>query len=106
MAIEKLKRHKSPGIDQNPAELLKARCRTIHSEIHKLTNSIWNMEELPEEWKESIILHLSIRRVMKQILVITETYHFCPLRQYFIQSPSVKVNSISRRNYWGSSVRF
>ena len=51
MAIEKLKRHKSPGIDQSPAELLKARCRTIHSEIHKLTNSIWNKEELPMEGK-------------------------------------------------------
>ena len=24
------------------------------SEINKLINSIWNKEELPEEWKESI----------------------------------------------------
>jgi hypothetical protein len=31
MAIEKLKRHKSPGINQIPAELIKARGRTIHS---------------------------------------------------------------------------
>jgi predicted site-specific integrase-resolvase len=29
MAIEKLKRHKSPGIDQIPAELIKAEGRTI-----------------------------------------------------------------------------
>jgi hypothetical protein len=29
---------------------------TIHSDIHKLINSIWNKEELPEEWKESIML--------------------------------------------------
>jgi len=34
LAIEKLKRHKSPGIDQFPAELIKARGRTICSEIH------------------------------------------------------------------------
>jgi len=54
MVIEKLKRHKSPDIDQIPAELIKARVRTIHSEIHKLINSIWNKKELPEEWKESI----------------------------------------------------
>jgi hypothetical protein len=26
------------------------------SAIHKLTNSIWNKEELPEQWKESIIV--------------------------------------------------
>jgi hypothetical protein len=56
MAIEKLKRHKSPGIDQIPAELIKAGGRTICSEIHKLINSIWNKEELPEQWKESIIV--------------------------------------------------
>jgi len=29
LAIEKLKSKKSPGIDQIPAELIKARCRTI-----------------------------------------------------------------------------
>jgi hypothetical protein len=49
MAIEKLKRHKSPGIDQIPAELVKARGRIIRPEIHKLIISIWNKEELPEK---------------------------------------------------------
>jgi len=48
--------HKSPGIDQIQSKLIKAGGRTIHSEIHKLINSIWNEEELPEEWKESIIV--------------------------------------------------
>ena len=56
LAIEKLKIHKSPGFDQIPAELIKAGDRTICSEIHKLMISIWNEEELPEEWKESIIV--------------------------------------------------
>jgi hypothetical protein len=42
MAIEKLKRHKSLGIVQIPAVLIKAGGRTIRSEIHKLINSIWN----------------------------------------------------------------
>jgi hypothetical protein len=56
MAIEKLKRHKSPGIDQIPAEFLKAGGGTICPEIHKLIKSIWNKEELPEGWKESIIV--------------------------------------------------
>ena len=55
--ILKLKSHKSPGIDQIPAELIKEGCRTIRSQIHKLIVSIWNKEELlPEEWKESIIV--------------------------------------------------
>ena len=56
MATVKLKRHKSPGIDQIPAELIKARGRILRSEIHKLNNSTWNSKELPEEWKESIIV--------------------------------------------------
>jgi hypothetical protein len=56
MAIEKLKRHKSPGIDQIPANLIKAGGRIIRSEIHKLIISIWIKEELPEEWKESVIV--------------------------------------------------
>jgi hypothetical protein len=56
LAIEKLISHKSPGNDQIPAELIKARDRTIRYEIHKLIISIWNKEKFPEEWNESIIL--------------------------------------------------
>jgi len=40
MLIEKLKRHKSPGTDQIPAELITAGGRTIRNEIHKLIISI------------------------------------------------------------------
>jgi len=56
LVMDKLKSHKSPGIDQIPAELIKAGGRTICLEIHKLITSIWKKEELPEEWKESIIV--------------------------------------------------
>jgi len=56
LAIDKLKSHKSPGIDQIPAELIKAGGRKICFEIHKLITSIWKKEKLPEEWKESIII--------------------------------------------------
>jgi hypothetical protein len=56
MAIEKLKRHSSPGTDQIRAELIKAGGGIIRSEIHKLIISIWNKEELPEEWQESVIV--------------------------------------------------
>ena len=62
LAIEKLKSHKSPGIDQIPAELIKAGVRTIRCAIHKLIISIWNKEELPEKlcikvgkWDKSIL---------------------------------------------------
>ena len=51
LAIGKLKIHKSPGIDEIPAELFKAGGGTICGEIHKLITSIWKKEKLPEEWK-------------------------------------------------------
>jgi sorting nexin-29 len=56
IAIEKLKSYKSLGADQIPAQLIKAGGETLYSEIHRLICSIWNKEELPQQWKESIIL--------------------------------------------------
>jgi hypothetical protein len=56
MAIENLKRHESPGIGQIPAELVKAGGRIIRSQIHKLIISLWNKEELPDEWNELVIV--------------------------------------------------
>jgi len=55
MTIENLSSHKSPGIDQIPAELIKAEGKTIRCEIHKLIISISNKEDLPEKWKESCL---------------------------------------------------
>jgi len=51
LAIDKLKSHKSTGIDKIPAELIKAGGRTICLEIHKLITSISKKEKLPEAWK-------------------------------------------------------
>jgi hypothetical protein len=56
IAIEKLKRYKSPGSDQIPAELIQAGGEILLSAIHKLINCVWNKEELPDQWKESIIV--------------------------------------------------
>jgi hypothetical protein len=54
-AVEELKSHKSSGIDQILAELIKIGGRKICFETHKLI-SIWNKEESPKDWKESIIV--------------------------------------------------
>jgi hypothetical protein len=56
IATGKLKRYKSPGTDQILAKLIKAGGEILCSEIHKLIPSIWNKEELPQQWKESIIV--------------------------------------------------
>jgi hypothetical protein len=49
----KLKRYKSPAVDQIPAEMIQAGGATLCSEIHKLIKLIWNKDELPHQWKES-----------------------------------------------------
>jgi hypothetical protein len=56
IAIAKLKRYKSPGSNEILTELIQARHEILRSKIHKVINSIWNKEELPDKWKESIIV--------------------------------------------------
>jgi hypothetical protein len=56
IATAKLKRYKSPGSDQIPAELFQAGGEILRSKIHKLINCIWSKEELPDQQKESIIV--------------------------------------------------
>jgi hypothetical protein len=51
-----LKKYKSPGSDQIPAELIQAGGEIFLSAIHKLINSIWNKEELADPLKESVIV--------------------------------------------------
>jgi hypothetical protein len=34
----------------------KQKAKKLDSEIHKLVNSVRNKEELPDQWKESLIL--------------------------------------------------
>jgi hypothetical protein len=60
IAIAKLKRRNLPGSDRIPAELIQAGGETV-SMIHKLSNSVWNREELPDQWKESTILPVHIK---------------------------------------------
>jgi hypothetical protein len=50
LAIEELKSHKLPDIDQIPAELIKVDGRTLHYEVHKLITTVWKKEEFPEDW--------------------------------------------------------
>jgi len=82
MAIEKLKRHRSPGIDQISAELIKAGSRTIPSEIHKLL-ILFGLRRNCLRSGRSLSLYLSVRRSLKHIVVIIGAYHFCQLRTEF-----------------------
>jgi hypothetical protein len=56
IVIANLGKYESPGSDQILAELIQAGRGILLSAIHKLINSDWNKEEMPDQWKESIII--------------------------------------------------
>jgi hypothetical protein len=58
IGIGKLKSYKSSGADYILAELIKAGGETLYSEIRRPICCIWNKEELPQQWKESIIVSI------------------------------------------------
>ena len=104
LVIDNLKSHKSPGIDQIPAELIKAGGRTISLEIHELITSVWKKEKLPEEWEESIIVPIHKKGDKTDCNKYRGISHFAKHYQNFIQHPAVKVNSVCEGNYRGSLV--
>lgn len=57
--MKKLRRLKSPDTDKFPEELTEAGGRTVHSELHKPINCMWNMEKIPHQWQESITVPIS-----------------------------------------------
>jgi hypothetical protein len=81
MAIEYLVRPKSPGTDQIPAELItggkKIALRSLNSLIRFGIRRNCLRSGRSRSW------YLCTRSAIKQIVVITEAYHFCLLRSKF-----------------------
>jgi hypothetical protein len=76
-----LKRYRSPGSDQIPAELIQAGDEILRSEIHKLINNIWHKEKLPDQTKESIIV--PVHKKGDKTVVIIVGYHCYQLHTKF-----------------------
>jgi hypothetical protein len=70
--IGKLKSYMSPGTDQIPAEMIKARGETLNSKINRLICPIWNKEELPQQW--NLLLYQFIKRGIRLIVIIIEEF--------------------------------
>jgi hypothetical protein len=72
--LERVESCKAPDSEQIPAELIQTGGGggTSHSEIRKLIRLIWNNEELPHQWKESIVVpvHKKGERVTAVSLII------------------------------------
>ena len=56
--LKSLKNNKATGIDNIAAEVLKADIDTTASEMEKLFKEVWDTEEVPDEWKQGLIVKL------------------------------------------------
>jgi hypothetical protein len=74
IAIAKLKKYKSPGSDQIPAELIQVGFEMLLSAIHKLISSVSNKKELPGQWK-SLLLCQFTKRMIELTVIIIGGYH-------------------------------
>jgi hypothetical protein len=83
-----------PGSVKILAELIQAGGKILLPVIQDLINSIWNKEELPDQWKESIIVPIH----KKSDKADCNNYHGISLLliiiQNFIEYPPLKVKSI------------
>jgi hypothetical protein len=86
IAIATLKRYKSPGSDQILAEQIQAGGETMRSEIHELINSIWNKEELPDQWKESNIVPIYKKGDKIMVVIIIKEYQCYQLYTTFFSN--------------------
>ena len=57
-AIMSLKNGKAAGPDEIPAEAIKADMETATNMLYSVFTKIWEMEEIPAEWKERILIKL------------------------------------------------
>ena len=65
-AIKKLRNGKSPGIDSNAAELLKADVDLSGAKIHELLEVIWREEKVPDNWKKGLNIKLPKKGNLKE----------------------------------------
>ena len=57
-ALKELPNGKSPGVDQIPAELIKASGEEGVSVMHRLCCRIWNSKQWPEDWRRAVLVTL------------------------------------------------
>jgi hypothetical protein len=86
IVIATLDKYKSPCSDQIPAEMVQTGGETLQTEVHKLVNSIWGREELPDQRKESIIVPIYKKGDNSDC-----SNYLINFIQHFIQYPSFKV---------------
>jgi hypothetical protein len=70
ISIAKIKKYKSPGSDEIPAELVQAGGKILLSATHKLINSVWNKERNCLISGRSLLLYQFTKRATKLTVII------------------------------------
>jgi hypothetical protein len=70
IAIAELKKYKLSGTDQILVDLIQAGGETLLFAIHKPLCCICSKEELPDQWKESIIVQFTKRMIELTVIII------------------------------------
>ena len=66
VAVRSLKAGKSPGVDNVPAELVKAAGEEAVEALTVLCQKIWNEKKWPEEWTKSLVMPLPKKGNLKK----------------------------------------
>jgi hypothetical protein len=96
IAIPKLKKYKSTGNDQIPAELIQTGGEILLSAIHKIINSVSNKDELPDQWKESIIVPINRKDDKTDCNKLSWDFATTNFIQNVIEYPPLEVKSVRR----------
>ena len=73
-AINKLKKHKSPGSDGIVGEIIQAGGDALEEEIFSIMKSIWEEETIPEEWTKSSIVTIPKRVTCESVATIGQSH--------------------------------
>ena len=65
-AIKQMSTGKAPGSDAIPAEVYKSGGPTVLSQLTKLYQSMWEKEQLPQDFRDAIIVHIYKRKGNRQ----------------------------------------
>jgi len=75
ISIKKLKIFESPGIDNIPAELIKAGGRALVKKLHKLISAVRRKQKLPKEWNISVIVPIYKKAINRTVIITAESLY-------------------------------
>ena len=65
-AVQSLKKGKSAGVDNIPAELVKAGGKDVIIALRTISNKMWQTGEWPIPWTQSLVITLSKKGNLQQ----------------------------------------